>query len=527
MGRGARQVPRVTAPGRATGGRGPGDLGAPGPPGDLGTFVREYGDPLAVMRRIAEEALRLVGAADGAAVHLVDDDALRCACALGTFERLAGRRLALAGSLSGIALRTGATLRCDDCTTDPRVNARAARLIDAVSLVCVPLRCTGRSVGTLNVAATTPAAFSDRDVATLNRLSSFMTAVITAVSDLKLATSELISDVDASTNAGNGEGGGHRYGSGDVRGGDGRGGGEDAAAISDFVANILHPGALADLRAAGEVERVLAGRLFRIVYQPIVEIADGRVVMAEALSRFTPQPYRAPDLWFADAWRSGYGADLELATLEEAAAGLDRLPAGARLTVNLSPPFITDPHLADFLQSLPPDRFVIELTEHVVVADYPATRRALMGLRERGVQLAIDDTGAGFASLSHIVKLAPDIVKLDRELIHGIDGDPVRRSLGTAIVTFTRDIGAEVVAEAVETPAELETIRELGIRYAQGTLLGSPGPVDLVPPVVDLDRLPDLAAPDLAAPDPEDPSMPDAQAARHRPWPPLRRRAAS
>ena len=469
------------------------------------------------MRRIAEEALRLVGAAEGAAVHLLDDGALRCVCALGTFEKLAGRRLTLAGSLSGIALHTGATLRSDDCATDPRVDVRAARLIDAVSLVCVPLRCTDRSVGTLNVAATTPAAFSDRDVATLNRLSSFMTAVITAVSDLKLATSELISEIDASTNAGGGgKGRGHR-----PAGGDGSNA-EDATAISDFVANILHPGVLADLRAAGDVERVLADRLFHIVYQPVVQVADGRVVMAEALSRFTSQPYRAPDAWFADAWRSGYGTALELATLEAAAAGLDRLPSGARLAVNLSPPFITHPDLAGFMQSVPADRFVIELTEHVVVDDYPATRRALMGLRERGVLLAIDDTGAGFASLSHIVKLAPDIIKLDRELIHGIDGDPVRRSLGTAIVTFARDIGAEVVAEAVETAAELGTIRGLGIRYAQGTLLGSPGSVDLVPPVVDLGR---LAEP--AADYPEDPSMPAAQAARRRSWPPLRRRAAS
>ena len=520
----------MAPPDRAAGRRGPGDLGGPGPPGtsgnlgDLGTLVREYGDPLSVMRRIAEEALRLVGAAEGAAVHLLDDGALRCVCALGTFEKLAGRRLTLAGSLSGIALHTGATLRCDDCATDPRVDVRAARLIDAVSLVCVPLRCTDRSVGTLNVAATTPAAFSDRDVATLNRLSSFMTAVITAVSDLKLATSELISEIDASTNAGGGEGRGHRPADGDRRSAEDD---EDAAAIADFVANILHPGVLADLRAAGAVERVLADRLFRIVYQPVVQVADGKVVMAEALSRFTSQPYRAPDAWFADAWRSGYGAALELATLEAAAAGLDRLPSGARLAVNLSPPFITHHDLAVFMQSVPADRFVVELTEHVVVDDYPATRRALMGLRERGVLLAIDDTGAGFASLSHIVKLAPDIIKLDRELIHGIDGDPVRRSLGTAIVTFARDIGAEVVAEAIETPAELGTIRGLGIRYAQGTLLGSPGSVDLVPPVVDLGRLAEPAADYPAADYPDDPSMPAAQAARRRSWPPLRRRAAS
>ena len=98
-----------------------------------------------------------------------------------------------------------------------------------------------------------------------------------------------------------------------------------------------------------------------------------------------------------------------------------------------------------------------------------------------GVRLAIDDTGAGFASLAHILKLAPDLIKLDRELTSGIDRDPVRCAPGAALVSFASRIGAEIIAEGIETASELEVLRGLGIRYGQGFLLCRPTSANSVP----------------------------------------------
>jgi EAL domain-containing protein (putative c-di-GMP-specific phosphodiesterase class I) len=123
----------------------------------------------------------------------------------------------------------------------------------------------------------------------------------------------------------------------------------------------------------------------------------------------------------------------------------------------------------------------MELTEEAKVDDYARLSNALSGLSLLGVRLAIDDTGAGFASFAHILKLAPDIIKLDRELTSGIDHDPVRAALATALVSFAAQLGAEIIAEGIETAAELEVLRNLGIRYGQGYFLCVPTAIDSVP----------------------------------------------
>ena len=96
----------------------------------------------------------------------------------------------------------------------------------------------------------------------------------------------------------------------------------------------------------------------------------------------------------------------------------------------------------------------MELTEEAKVDDYPRLSSAISQLRSMGVRLAIDDTGAGFASLAHILKLVPDFIKLDRELTSGIDRDPVRIALASALVSFAAGLGAEIVAEGIETASE-------------------------------------------------------------------------
>jgi diguanylate cyclase (GGDEF)-like protein/PAS domain S-box-containing protein len=226
-------------------------------------------------------------------------------------------------------------------------------------------------------------------------------------------------------------------------------------------------------------ERILAvleGDGIEIVLQPIVELATGRVVAAEALSRFGDEPFRSPDLWFAEAEAVGLGMQLELAAIRAALTRLDALPADVRLSVNVSPATLLAPDLAEVLAGVPGERLAVELTEHAPVADYAALEVAMAETRTRGVQLMIDDAGAGFSSLRHVLGLHPDAIKLDLALTRDIDSDPVRRALAASLVAFAREIGATIVAEGIETPDELETLRVLGVTHGQGYYLARPAP---------------------------------------------------
>ncbi len=144
------------------------------------------------------------------------------------------------------------------------------------------------------------------------------------------------------------------------------------------------------------------------------------------------------------------------------------------MTLNAGPCAIACPALREILSLAEPGRLVVELTEQVAVADYPQLRGALQALRDAGVRLAVDDAGAGFASLLHILKLAPDIIKLDRELIANVDVDPMRRSLAASLRRFAHESGAVVVAEGIETAAELNVLRDLEIDHGQGFHLARP-----------------------------------------------------
>ncbi len=137
--------------------------------------------------------------------------------------------------------------------------------------------------------------------------------------------------------------------------------------------------------------------------------------------------------------------------------------------------------LFQLLATVDGSRIVMELTEQAHVDDYPRLAGSLEHLYAMGVRLAIDDTGAGFASLAHILKLAPNIIKLDRELTSGIDRDPVRITLAAALVSFAAGLGAEIVAEGIETASELDRLRELSIRFGQGFYLCRPTNLELVP----------------------------------------------
>ncbi len=225
------------------------------------------------------------------------------------------------------------------------------------------------------------------------------------------------------------------------------------------------------------VERVLAEEAFHAVYQPIRDFVNGKTVGFEALSRFHGEGARPPDEWFADAFAADLGPQLELAAVRAALDGAHSLPPEVYLSVNVSPATVLDDAFGTMLaDAARVRRLVLEITEHAAVEDYAALATALRPLRDHGVALAIDDAGAGFSSLQHIVRLQPDTIKLDMSLIRAIDREAPRRALASALVYFAADTGSTIVAEGIETEAERATLQGLGISLGQGYLFGRPGP---------------------------------------------------
>lgn len=217
-----------------------------------------------------------------------------------------------------------------------------------------------------------------------------------------------------------------------------------------------------------------------IYLQPICDMLTGDPVGYESLSRFSVGPVRSPDRWFADAAEVGLGLELECAAIEAAAALLPSLPEPLYLSVNAAPATVASGALDALLDCARPHRLVLEVTEHSHVDDYDALCGPLARLRDRGVRLAVDDAGAGFAGLQHILRLRPDLIKLDMALIRDIDADPARRALASAMQSFARQTGARLVAEGVETESERKALTALGFRFGQGYLFGRPAPHEQV-----------------------------------------------
>jgi EAL domain-containing protein (putative c-di-GMP-specific phosphodiesterase class I)/CheY-like chemotaxis protein len=225
------------------------------------------------------------------------------------------------------------------------------------------------------------------------------------------------------------------------------------------------------------VRGLLHGDAIQIVYQPIFDLLDGSVAGMEALARFDVEPSLPPDTWFAEAEAVGLARDLEVAALHASLRAFAQIPPGAFLALNASPTFAVAPELRDAILGVPGERIVLEVTEHSPVADYEALSANLGALRELGVRVAIDDVGAGFASLRHVLRLDPDLIKLDMSLTHAIDTDDNRLALAAALISFASHIGADVVAEGVETTEELSALRDAGVGFAQGFLLALPEPM--------------------------------------------------
>ncbi len=226
----------------------------------------------------------------------------------------------------------------------------------------------------------------------------------------------------------------------------------------------------------GEIDRFLSGSGVTMVYQPIVDLRSRTVVGMEALARFHSLPLRPPNEWFATAVELELGVQLEMMAIQSAMNGLPRLPADVFLSVNCSPRAAISPEVAALINGSA-SRMVVEITEHEAIEDYPMLAAALEEPRARGVRVAIDDAGAGFASLRHALLLRPDIVKVDTSLTRHIDRDRAKRAITSALVSFGEEMDIAIVAEGIETREELDELVALGVPFGQGFYLARPAPL--------------------------------------------------
>jgi EAL domain-containing protein (putative c-di-GMP-specific phosphodiesterase class I) len=212
----------------------------------------------------------------------------------------------------------------------------------------------------------------------------------------------------------------------------------------------------------------------QIAYQPIFDLHSNECLGIEALARFPP-PFTRPDLTFAAAETFRLNVELERLVVSKAWSVLPLLGPAQFLALNVAPTtLIRLAHRANIRDDICLSQVVVEVTEHAAVESYAAMHRELDPLRKRGLRIAVDDAGAGYASLRHVLELQPDFIKIDRSLIHGIASDHARRVAASAFLSLALDLGSKVVAEGVERPADLAVARELGIHAAQGYLLGKP-----------------------------------------------------
>ncbi|MGO9207365.1 MAG: EAL domain-containing protein [Candidatus Limnocylindrales bacterium] len=226
--------------------------------------------------------------------------------------------------------------------------------------------------------------------------------------------------------------------------------------------------------ARERIRAIIEQAAFQPVFQPIVELADLEVVGYEALTRFADGT--APEELFREAAGLGLGTELELAALRAVLEAATALPPRPWLNVNLSPAVIVSGEPLRSIVAGFSGRLVLEVTEHQAITDYPAFRKAVAKLGPE-VQIAVDDAGAGFASLRHILELRPQMVKIDRSLVAGIDSDPARQALLAGLRHFADSLGCSLIAEGIETQAELATLVSLEIPNGQGYLLGRPEPI--------------------------------------------------
>ncbi|MDG4666671.1 EAL domain-containing protein [Mycobacterium sp. 236(2023)] len=405
-------------------------------------------DKGALMRRIAEQMCLFTPKADGAAVSiLTPNDEFVVVSAYGLVESVLGLTLPVEDTFQGRAVRTGRPQVSADAPSDKTlrddVRAIGSRL-GIRTLVVIPLLHRDTAIGALSISATTPNKFDERDIAAMTETSKFISGLISAHTELSSSLDNFLDNPYAA----------------------------DDDSTAQFLASLLLPDVAQHDQLHKRMDALLKNEAnLDIVFQPIVDLRSGESVGFEGLSRFPAGANLSPLQWFDTARRLGRSLSLELAALRRLIDGIDDLPPCAFVAVNLSPLTAMEPSVQELLLSVDPP-LVVEITEHEPFPD--DLPEALAPLRAAGIRLAIDDAGAGFASFNQLLRLRPDIIKIDGDLTYGIESDPVRRALASSIVRLGGELGAVTVSESVEDPQQVEALRDLGVDLGQGYLFGRP-----------------------------------------------------
>lgn len=416
-------------------------------------------DPFVIIDSVLERIIDAVPSCDGASLELLSSGnyLIYVNCA-GKIKPFVGLTVDIKGSLSGKAMMTGETQISTDTFNDPEVDRQACEITGIRSMALLPLRYNLQVFGVLKISSSVPNSISQSDAELVELLAEFVALAVGSLSELSTLAARYLSFA---------QGHGNTIDSGAMA----------MEVIDQFVSGILAPHATNKLEKRKDVESLFTDGKLNIVFQPIVDLASNKTRSVEALSRFKTDPYRSPDLWYKDANDVHLGVELELHAIELILKQLGQIPSQVELSLNVSPDAIESFHLGELLDSLDDElchRIILEVTEHVEVEDYAQLNSILNRFRKRGIKVAIDDTGSGISSLTHILEINPDIIKLDRSLITNIDKDPVRFSLANALVVFAEKIDATVVAEGIETKEELDTVGKLGINMGQGFYLARP-----------------------------------------------------
>ncbi|MGK2868874.1 MAG: EAL domain-containing protein [Mycobacterium sp.] len=415
----------------------------------LTTVLAASLDPVSLMSRIAEQTCLFTPKADGAAISIyTHDKKFVVVSAHGLVASLLGLVLPADGTFQGRAIATGQPQVSHETSSDMSLTPQVREIGDRLgihSLVVIPLMHNGIAIGALSVTATEAHRFNDADVLAITSISQFVSALIDSHSELSRLLDDLLGDPRT----------------------------PNADSAARFLASVLLPEALPNDDFDDQLDTLLSTPAELVpVFQPIVDLVSGRTLGFEGLSRFPAKPDVSPAQWFETARQLGRGYPLELLALRRILAAAHAIPSDCFLAVNLSPLTALDPTVQDILTSAE-YRLVVEITEHEPFPEDFAAR--LKPLRDKGIDLAIDDAGAGFASFTQLLRLRPDMIKIDGELTSDIENDPVKRALATSIVQLATELGSSTVAEAIENPEQMCALRALGIQYGQGYLLGRPG----------------------------------------------------
>ncbi len=414
--------------------------------------IRHAADPVALLDRVVRRTLAVVPSAEGAAIEMRrSDEFLEVVSAAGSMEPMHRTSMAISASLSGLALITGQVQHTDDSRRDPRVDHTAVKTATAFSILCMPLAVVEGGMAVLTVVSSKAAAFGDADAVALRDMVPVLDRALRATAELTRSAADILAHSDEDS-----------------------GGGAERASM---VAAVLTPWSSDAEEAATRIREVLASGRVSMFLQPIVDLATRELVMVEALSRFPAQPLRGPDRWFAEAARVGLGVELEMLTLARALDLFATMPASLQLAVNVGSATLLRPEFRAALEPAPTERLTLELVDHAAL-DADDALDALAQVRALGVHLTVDFEGSGFDGLMHLLRLAPDTIKLGLHLTRGIDLDPVRQSLAGALVSFAQKIDATVGAEGIESAEEAAELRNLGVELGQGFHLGRPMPAE-------------------------------------------------